>query len=83
MKIEKEILSKFHFSDFSIKDLKKAINQAQKLGATDYDVVVNQQSYTSIGNNYLQFYRYPTKEEVIEKEIKELNSKIETLKKEI
>ena len=80
MKPQKLILHKFHFGDFSIKELQRNLNIAKKLGANEYDVVVNPPSGSHIGNNFIQFYKYLTTEEVVENEIGELNKKINALK---
>jgi len=79
----KEIISKFHFSDFSIKDLKRELSKAQKKGATHYDVVVKSHSTISLSENFIQFFRIRENEEIINDEIKLLEMKIEALKKNI
>jgi len=77
----KQSILKFHFSDFSVKDLHKKINEAKRLGATNYDIVANVQSHGSLSSNYIEFYRILTKEELIQNEIDSLTKKIELLKK--
>jgi len=83
MKPQKLILHKFHFGDFSIKELQRNLNIAKKLGATEYDIVVNHPNGSHIGNNFIQFYKHLTTEEVIQSEIQELNKKIDALKSSI